>query len=73
MVLNDLVCSELKASSRAKFTISPLGFEHSPEFEKFESKSVKKVKFLRSYFRFVTHLPREVDGRDQRYLFPDKN
>ena len=51
------------ACAVAKFAISPLGFEHSPGGEKFESEDFKKVKFLRSYFIFDTYLPREVDGR----------
>ena len=68
MVLNDLVCSELIASSRVKFTISPLGFKHRLECEKFESENVKKVKFS-DHILFVTHLRREFDERDQRYLY----
>ena len=40
-----------------------MGLEHSLGCEKFESQSFKKIKFLRSYFIFVTYLPREVDGR----------
>ena len=54
---------ELTAASLAKFTISPLIFEHSSGCEKLESEKLKKVKFLRSYFIFVTFLPKEVDER----------
>ena len=59
----DLYYPELTAASLAKFTISALGLEHSPGCEKFESQNFKKIKFLRSYFTFVTYLPREVDER----------
>ena len=61
--MNDLFSPGLTAASLAKFTISPVGFEHSSECEKFESQNLKKIKLLRSYFIFVTYLPREVDGR----------
>ena len=53
----------MQLASLAKFTISPAGFEHSAGFEKFESQNCKKIKFLHSYFIFVTYLLREVDGK----------
>ena len=62
-VLNELYSPELTAASLAKFTISPVCFEHSQGCEKFELQNFKKIKLLRSYFIFVTYLPREVDGR----------
>ena len=40
--LNDLYSPELTA---AKFTISPMGFEHSPGCEKFESQNLRKLNF----------------------------
>ena len=51
---------KLTAVSFAKFTISLLGFEHSPRWEKFESENFKKDKFLLSHF-IITCLAREVD------------
>ena len=56
----------LTAASLAKFTILPVGFEHSPECGKFKSQHFKRIKFLHLYFiliYFVTSLTREVDGR----------
>ena len=73
MVLNDLYSPKLTAASLAKFTISPVGVTHSSGCEKFESQNFKKIKFLRSYFTFVSYLSREVDGRiiseNQIYFF----
>ena len=61
--MNDLYSLELTAASFAKFTISLQGFEHSPGCKKFESQNFKKIKCIRSYFIFVTYLPREVGGK----------
>ena len=41
-VLNNLFSPELTAASLAKFTISPVGFEHIPGCEKFQSQNKKK-------------------------------
>ena len=57
-VLNDLYSPELTAACLAKFTISSVGFEHSPGCEKFESQNFRKMKLLLSYFILVTYLPR---------------
>ena len=61
--MNDLCSPELTAASLPKFTNSRVGFEHSPGCAKFESENFKKIKFFRSYFIFVTYLPKAVDGR----------
>ena len=61
--MSDLYSPELTAVSLANFTISPVSFKHSQVCEEFESQHFKKIKFLCSYFVFVTYLPREVDGR----------
>ena len=72
--MNDLYSPDLTATSLTKFTILPVGLEYSPECEKVKSQNFKKMKFLRSYFIFVTSLPREVDGRVIREIyFLDKN
>ena len=73
-VFNDLYSPELTAASLAKFMISPVGFEHSPRCEKFESQKFMKIKFLRLYFIYVTSLPRKVDGSViSEIYFLDKN
>ena len=52
----------LTVASLAKFTISTVGFEHSPRFEKFKSQNFREIKMSPFVFRIVTYLPREVKG-----------
>ena len=57
------VFSRANSCKSSKIHDLGVGFEHRPGCEKFESQNLMKIKFLRSYFIFVTCLPREVDGR----------
>ena len=53
---------------------APLVFIHFDVPTKFESQNLRKIKFLHSYFIFVTYLPREVDGRvNGEAYFLDEN
>ena len=45
------------------FHTSVVLLEYIPECQIFESEILKKDRFIRSYFIFVTYFPREVDGR----------
>ena len=71
-----MVCilQDLNSCKSCKIHSLAIGFRAHPGVRKVRIRKFEMVKFLRSYFIFVTYLPRELDRRVTREIyFLDEN